>query len=37
MPDGVLQWYDDRRGEGRVVRGGRERAPDGGPPGARLR
>jgi RNA polymerase-binding transcription factor DksA/ribosome-associated translation inhibitor RaiA len=24
MPDGVLQWFDDRRGEGRVVRGGRE-------------
>lgn len=24
MPDGLLQWYDDRRGEGRVVRGGRE-------------
>ena len=24
MPDGVLQWYDARRGEGRVVRGGRE-------------
>lgn len=23
MPDGLLQWYDDRRGEGRVVRGGR--------------
>jgi RNA polymerase-binding transcription factor DksA/ribosome-associated translation inhibitor RaiA len=43
MPDGVLQWYDDRRGEGRVVRGGREypvRAADMEPrarvPGARL-
>lgn len=24
MPDGVLQWYDARRGEGRVVRGGHE-------------
>jgi hypothetical protein len=24
MPDGLLQWYDARRGEGRVVRGGRE-------------
>jgi RNA polymerase-binding transcription factor DksA/ribosome-associated translation inhibitor RaiA len=43
MPDGVLQWYDDRRGEGRVVRGGREypvRAADVEPharvPGARV-
>lgn len=24
MPDGLLQWYDARRGEGRIVRGGRE-------------
>lgn len=24
MPDGLLQWYDSRRGEGRVVRGGHE-------------
>ena len=24
MPDGLLQWYDVRRGEGRVVLGGRE-------------
>ena len=43
MPDGLLQWYDDRRGEGRVVRGGRrypERAEDMEPhapvPGARV-
>jgi RNA polymerase-binding transcription factor DksA len=43
MPDGVLQWYDSRRGEGRVVRGGREypvRAEDMEPharvPGARV-
>ncbi len=26
MPDGLLQWYDVRRGEGRVVLGGREYA-----------
>jgi ribosome-associated translation inhibitor RaiA len=43
MPDGLLQWFDDRRGEGRVVRGGREypvRAADVEPrarvPGARV-
>jgi RNA polymerase-binding transcription factor DksA/ribosome-associated translation inhibitor RaiA len=43
MPDGLLQWYDDRRGEGRVVRGSREypvRAADIEPgarvPGARV-
>ncbi len=43
MPDGLLQWYDARRGEGRVVRGGREypvRAADVEPgarvPGARV-
>jgi hypothetical protein len=24
MPDGVVQWFDPKRGEGRVVRGGRE-------------
>ena len=43
MPDGVLQWYDSRRGEGRVVRGSREypvRAEDMEPharvPGARV-
>jgi RNA polymerase-binding transcription factor DksA/ribosome-associated translation inhibitor RaiA len=43
MPDGLLQWYDERRGEGRVVRGGRRyavRAEDMEPrarvPGARV-
>lgn len=43
MPDGVLQWYDRRQGEGRVVRGKREypvRAGDMEPrarvPGARV-
>ncbi|HEX6419685.1 MAG TPA: sigma 54 modulation/S30EA ribosomal C-terminal domain-containing protein [Acidimicrobiales bacterium] len=43
MPDGLLQWYDGRRGEGRVVRGGRRyavRAEDMEPrarvPGARV-
>ncbi|HEX6422578.1 MAG TPA: sigma 54 modulation/S30EA ribosomal C-terminal domain-containing protein [Acidimicrobiales bacterium] len=43
MPDGLLQWYDDRQGEGRVVRGGRRysvRAEDMEPharvPGARV-
>lgn len=43
MPDGLLQWFDQRRGEGRVVRGGREypvRAADLEPrarvPGARV-
>lgn len=24
MPDGVVQWFDPKRGEGRVVRGGKE-------------
>jgi CBS domain-containing protein len=35
VPDGLLQWYDDHMGEGRVVRGGREypvRAADMDPP-----
>lgn len=43
MPDGLLQWYDARLGEGRVVRGGRQypvRAEDMEPharvPGARV-
>lgn len=43
MPDGKVQWFDARTGEGRIVRGGREyplRAEDAEPaarhPGARL-
>lgn len=43
MPDGLMQWYDEHRGEGRVIRNGREypvRAADVEPharvPGARV-